>query len=207
MLRAPLLLAAAAFLSPMLDAQDVPAPSPTPAAAAPETAPVATPAPGAAAPVATPQPPARPMSPEVARTLERNVLLVAQTVMAAERMYAAANHGFFDTLHCLGVPWECIPGFSAEAAPFLDPSYDSLEPRLGFARRFHPGPPATADEIRAAQASPSSLKAYAFTLAPQRSEWGLRSFCADSKGRLCARDDGAEPTVKNGLCDPCRKLE
>ncbi len=203
--RAPLLLAAVALLSTPIHAQDAPAPSPTPTSAM-HAAPAASPPASPAAPVATP-PPARPMSVEVARTLERNVLLVAQTVMAAQRMYAAANHGLFDSLRCLGVPWECIPGFSAEAAPFLDTSYDSLEPRLGYARRFHPGPVATADEIRAARASPSSLKAYAFTLTPQRTEWGLRSFCADSKGRLCMRTDGLEPTVKGGLCDPCRKLE
>jgi hypothetical protein len=203
MLRAPLVLAAVAFLSTPLHAQDAgPPASPVPTPA-PPTAPTPSPE---AAPTAAP-PPARPMSAEVARTLERNVLLVAQTVMAAERMYAAANHGFFDSLRCLGAPWECIPGFSAEAAPFLDASYDSLEPRLGYARAFHPGPAATPEEIRAANASPTSLKAYAFTLTPQRTEWGLRSFCADSKGRLCARADSLEATVKNGLCDPCRKLE
>ncbi len=195
-------LVAVALLSVEAAAQGAPAASPAPTVeSTPSPAASVAPSP----PPATPMPPLLPLSDDERRAVERNILLVAQTVMAAERMYAAANRGFFDQLRCLGVPWECIPGFAADAAPFLDPSYDWLEPRLGYARRFHPGAAPTPQER--ASASPSSLKSYAFTLTPQRQGNGLRAFCVDSKGRLCVREDGFEAPVKNGLCDPCRKLE
>jgi hypothetical protein len=199
-------LVAVALLSVEAAAQGAaPVASPTPAVES-------TPAPAASVapsppptPVPTPTPPLVPLSEDERRAVERNILLVAQTVMAAERMYASANRGLFDQLRCLGTPWECIPGFSADAASFLDASYDWLEPRLGYARRFHAGPAATPQERNGA--SPTSLRSYAFTLTPQRQGNGLRAFCVDSKGRLCVREDGLEAPVKNGLCDPCRKLE
>lgn len=171
-----------------------------------QQAPPASVAPPPAAPVATPEP--ETLSPEDLRARERAVLLVVQTVLAAEKLYAAANGSYFDDLHCLGQPWTCIPGFAPDAAPFLDPTYDWLEPRLGHARAFHPGPRATPAEIARAHGSPSSLKSFAFTIAPLRpGASGLRAFCGDSRGRLCVRDDGLAPPVKNGQCEPCKKLE
>lgn len=201
----PLALTARALvLGAVLLAQE---PPPAPGVATPSP-PAATPiAPTPAAPAPTPTPAPVKLTPEEVRARERAVLLVAQTVMGAEKMYAASNHAWFDELRCLAAPWDCIPGFSADVAPFLDPTYDWLQPQLGYARRFHAGPRLTDDELRGANASPSSLKAFAFTLTPQRPGIGLRAFCGDSKGRLCVRDDGLDPPVRNGLCDPCKKLE
>jgi hypothetical protein len=36
---------------------------------------------------------------------------------------------------------------------------------------------------------------------------GGRAFCGDTSGRMCMRADGREPPVKDGRCEPCRKLE
>jgi hypothetical protein len=168
------------------EAAPTPAPTPSPAAAAEPEA----------------------LSREDLQARERAALLVVQSVLAAEKLYAAANGSYFDDLRCLGQPWACIPGFPPDAAPFLDPTYDWLEPRLGHARAFHPGPRATPEEIARAGASPSSLEGFAFTIAPLRpGASGLRAFCGDSRGRVCVRADGLAPPVKNGLCDPCKKLE
>ncbi len=181
--------------------------SPSPQAPAPQPAP-ASPQPPPASPTPPPPTPAPVrLNEDERRGRERAALLVAQTMTAAQRLYARGNGGFFDEPRCLSNPWACIPAFAADAAPFVDPAYDWLEPRLGYARRFHPGPAAGAAEIAAAKASPTSLKSFAFTLTPLHAASGMRAFCADSKGRLCVRDDGQEAPVKAGLCEPCRKLE
>jgi hypothetical protein len=157
----------------------------------------------ASAPAQAPAPP----TPEELRSNERATLLAIQTVLLAGRTYAASNGGLFDELRCLGEPWSCIPGYPKDGASFLDPTYDWLTPQLGYVRKFHAGPPATLDEIARAQASSTSLKAFAYTATPLQAGQGQRGLCGDSKGRLCMTRDGSEPPVKNGLCEPCRKLE
>lgn len=149
-----------------------------------------------------------PLTPEKMRERERAVLLTVSTVTLAQRTYAASNGSFFDRIECLVQPGTCIPGIPADSAPFLDPTYPWLEPRLGYARRFHPGPPAAPAAIARAHASPSSLTAYAFTATPlQPGVTGGRAFCGDSGGRLCMTADGREPPVKDGRCEPCQKLQ
>jgi hypothetical protein len=142
------------------------------------------------------------------RERERAVLLTVSTVLLGERMYADANGRFFDEIRCLADPASCIPGVPADAAPFLDPTYPWLEPRLGYVRRFHPGPRAAPPDIAKARASPSSLVSFAFTVTPLApGVTGGRAFCGDSGGRMCMTADGREPPVRDGRCDPCQKLQ
>jgi hypothetical protein len=158
--------------------------------------------------MAAQEPVETPLSPEKIKERERNVLLTVSTVLLGQRTYASANGGFFDEMVCLMKPESCIPGLGADAAPFLDPTYAWLEPRLGYVRRFHPGPKAAADAIAKAKASPSSLQTFAFTATPLKAGvTGGRAFCGDSGGRMCMTADGSEPPVKNGRCDPCQKLQ
>lgn len=164
------------------------------------SAPAQTPAPGPATPPAK-------LSPDELRANERGTLLAVQTVLLAGRTYAASNGGLFDELRCFTEPWTCLPAYPKDGASFLDPTYDWLQPRLGYVRKFHAGPPASLEEIARAQASSSSLKAFAYTATPLQPGQGQRGLCGDSKGRLCITTDGSEPPVKNGLCDPCKKLE
>lgn len=172
-----------------------PAPSPSPA-------PDATPAPPSPEPVETP------LSPEKMKERERNVLLTVSTVLLGERTYASSNGSFFDEIACLTNPGSCIPGFAPDGAPFLDPTYSWLEPRLGYVRKFHPGPKADPEAIAKARASPSSLRAFAFTATPKKpGVTGGRAFCGDSGGRMCMTPDGREPPVRDGRCDPCQKLQ
>ena len=167
--------------------------------------PAGTPAPAAeASPVAV----ETPLSPEKIKERERNVLLTISTIVLGQRTYASANGGFFDEITCLTKPESCIPGFGADGAPFLDPTYAWLEPRLGYVRKFHPGPKADPGAVAKAKASPSSLQAFAFTATPVKpGVTGGRAFCGDSGGRTCMTADGREPPVKDGRCDPCQKLQ
>jgi len=160
------------------------------------------------APSPSPAPSASPLDAAEIKARERMMMITVSTVVSAERTYAAANGTFFDEIRCLTRPVECVPGMAADAAPFLDPTYDWLEPKLGYVRKFHAGPRPSPDEIRKAGASPTSLRAFAFTATPQRpGETGSRAFCGDSSGRICFTPKGTEPPVKDGRCDPCQKLE
>ncbi len=182
-------------------------------ARAQEPVPTASATPAPATPVApTPSAPPsapRPMSPDELRARERAIILSLQTIMLAERSYAASNGGLFDEMRCLGEPWKCVPGYPADGAGFLDPTYDWLETRLDYVPVFHPGPRATPEEVSRAKASPTSLKSWAFTATPLHpGVTGLRGLCCDAKGRLCmGPEDGRQPPVKDGLCEPCKKLQ
>ena len=90
----------------------------------------------------------------------------------------------------------------------LDPTYAWLEPRLGYSRAFHPGPKADPAAISRAGASPSSLRAFAFTATPVTpGVSGGRAFCGDSTGRMCMTKNGSPPPVKDGRCEPCQKIQ
>jgi hypothetical protein len=148
------------------------------------------------------------LTPDQMRHRELTVMATVSTVVFAEKQYAAANGSFFDGIACLTSPTTCIPGFDANAAPFLDPTYAWLEPRLGYDRAFHPGPQADPATIAKARASPSSLRAFAFTVTPVKpGVSGGRAFCADSTGRMCMTKDGSPPPVKDGRCEPCQKIQ
>jgi hypothetical protein len=146
---------------------------------------------------------------EALRGRDRSALLDVRTVVMAGRAYAAANGSLFGTLSCYTHPETCLPDFPKDAAPFLDASHDWLAVRLGYARTFHSGPPASEEEIQRAKAAPGSLKSFAFTVAPVKpGETGLRAFCGDSTGRICVSRDGSEPRVKDGRCaQPCPELK
>ena len=75
------------------------------------------------------------LNPDQMRHREMTVMATVSTVVFAEKQYAAANGSFFDEIPCLTDPARCIPGFDAGAAPFLDPTYAWLEPRLGYTAR------------------------------------------------------------------------
>ena len=179
-------LGAAMIAVPLL-AQSPPSPTPTPSP--------------------SPSPVADKLSPEEIKARERMALIAVSTIVQAEKAYAAVNSALFDEMRCLTAPAECIPNFPATEAPFLDPGHPWLEPRLGYARKFHPGPRAPAEQVARGRASPTSLTAFAFTVSPiVPGRTGGRAFCGDSGGRMCMRPDGREPPVKDGRCDPCQKL-
>jgi len=157
----------------------------------------------ASTPLSAPTP-----TPDELKARERHAILNVRTVLLAGKTYAASNGSLFGELACLTNPASCGGAYPADAPFPLDPTYDWEGVKLGYDRRFHPGPKATEEEARRARAAPGSLKAFAYTAAPVKAgETGLRAFCSDSSGRFCVSSDGREPSVKAGRCDPCQKLE
>ena len=152
--------------------------------------------------------PSPPIDAQEIKARERMIMIAVSTVVSAERTYSMTNGTYFDEIRCLTRPADCIPGLPTDTLPFLDPTYDWLEAKMGYVRKFHPGPRAAPEEIRKAGSSPTSLKAFAFTATPLRpGETGTRAFCGDSTGKICFTPKGTEPPVKDGRCDPCQKLE
>jgi hypothetical protein len=152
----------------------------------------------------TPSTPPATLTPDQVRIRERMALVSLSTVLQAQRSYAAMNNKLFDSMACLMQPSACIPGLD-DAAPVLDPGYKWTEPRLGYVLRFHPGPAATPQAIQG-KASPTSLAAFAVTLTPEAFTATARAFCGDSAGRMCV-GVGAPAPVKDGRCEPCKKLQ
>jgi hypothetical protein len=148
-------------------------------------------------------------NPEILRTRERIAMLDLRTVMMAGKEYAALNGGYFGPPECLTAPAKCRPDLPKDQAPILDPSHDWMATRIGYDRKFHPGPPLAEDVRARARAAVGSLKAYAFTVSPTKpGETGIRSFCGDSTGRVCAMANGVEPPVRDGRCLPaCKDLQ
>jgi hypothetical protein len=146
---------------------------------------------------------------ETLRTRERAALLDVRTVLVAARQFASGNGGYFGELRCLTAPESCLPDYPNDEAPLLDPTHDWLATRLGYVRKFHPGPAAGEEARLRAKAAPGSLRSFAFTVFPEiPGETGLRSFCGDSTWKVCAVASGAAPPVRDGRCvAPCQELK
>jgi hypothetical protein len=125
-----------------------------------------------------------------------------RTVISAMEAYRFSNGGFYEgRLQCLGEPSACIPGYAANGPTFLDPMLVSLDPKGGYKRSFHPGPPADAAEIAKAKASSTSVLSYAYVAVPvEVGKTGIRAFCGDSNGIVCFTKDGAMPKIEGGTC-------
>src|SRR5260370_14137489 len=127
-----------------------------------------------------------PLDAEAVRGRGRAALLNVRTVLLAEKQFAMRNGALYGPFECLTKPATCLPGFPKEDAPFLDPTYDWLEARLGYERRFHPGPKATEDELHRAKALPDTLKTFPFTPVPLKpAETRLRAYSGDASGKIC----------------------
>jgi HEAT repeat protein len=123
---------------------------------------------------------------------ERAALVDMGDVLRAQFRYREEN-GFFDgKLDCLETPSECLPRYPRRDEILLRPVLVALTPKNGYLRRFIPGPAAAPEEIRRADASPTSVESWAYVAFPVRpGETGIRGFCGDSTGRICFTADGS----------------
>jgi type IV pilus assembly protein PilA len=128
-----------------------------------------------------------------------------RTVISAEAAYQGASGGYYGPLECLPAPADCIPGYAGPT--FLDPALASATVKSGYRRTFVAGP-AAAVTIGGPPTPPRSLESFAYVAVPEnRGQTGVRGFCGDSSGRICATTDGSAPEVVDGACDPeCRDL-
>jgi type II secretory pathway pseudopilin PulG len=130
-----------------------------------------------------------------------------RTMISAQAAYQNANRGFYDSPECLANPQGCIPNYPATAPSFLDPTFPASGTRQGYVYAFHPGP--VPEEFSRAVSSPTSIASYAFTAVPmQRNQTGVRSFCGDDTGMICAYADGPRPAAEVGACpSDCAPLQ
>jgi hypothetical protein len=145
---------------------------------------------------------AAPESPESDPALiERNeaaAIADLKTIMSAEAAYQVANAGFYDKPPCLLMPSSCIPGYPAQAPPFLDEALASLTIKDGYGRAFMASPPVPE---RGTAASPSSVGGYAVILWPAEvGKTGRRAFCGAADGVICFTSDGRMPRLVDGRC-------
>lgn len=129
---------------------------------------------------------------------EASAIADIRTLISAEAAYASLNGGLFDTAGCLLTPGPCL-GPKAPSSLFLTSPPEGS--RNGYTRRFVAGPVARVEDIKRLEASPSSLRSFAYVAVPDvPGESGERAFCGDSTGRVCCMADGSAPVVKNGAC-------
>ena len=129
-----------------------------------------------------------------------------RTVISAQAAYQSSNAGFYDSLECLAAPSRCIPSYPASGPTFLG-SELTLPVKTGYRRSFHAGPPADSDRV-GATSSRSSLTSYAYVAEPATfGQTGVRAFCGDATGVVCATPDGRMPEIAGGRCpSDCRPL-
>ena len=121
-----------------------------------------------------------------------------RSMISAQAAYSAENQGFYDSYECLITPTGCIPGTVRERSPFLDARFANAS-RHGYTFQLHLGP--APDNLDNTVASASSVTTYAYVAVPTAvSRTGVRAFCGDATGAICAWPDGRTPQVENGAC-------
>jgi type II secretory pathway pseudopilin PulG len=120
-----------------------------------------------------------------------------RTVISAEMAYQSASGGYYGPPECLAVPTTCLPAYSG--LTFLQPELASATTKSGYRRTFHPGPAAAAGADRTAS---QALETWAYVAVPVTTgTTGVRSFCGDASGRVCAVKAGSID-ASGGQCPP-----
>jgi type IV pilus assembly protein PilA len=131
-----------------------------------------------------------------------------QSVISAETAYSASNGGFFDKLDCLVTPQRCIPAYSANAPTFLQAEFTQESARAGYQRALHAGPAPVDPDLD--RISPTSMTAFAYVAVPNvYGRTGVRAFCGDSTGIVCATAGEEMPSIVDGQCpssDVCQRI-
>jgi Zn-dependent protease with chaperone function/type II secretory pathway pseudopilin PulG len=128
---------------------------------------------------------------------EAGTLTSVRTLVAAQTRYAAANQGFYDSREeCLLAPASCIPGYAGAA--FLEEGVTQT-PRQGYRLTLHAGRTFAPGEAPA-NTSPSSTSGFVVLALPLKpGTTGVRAFCGDSSGRVCAATGPAADALAESL--------
>jgi type II secretory pathway pseudopilin PulG len=122
-----------------------------------------------------------------------------RTVISAEAAYQSVNNGYYGPIECLPKPGECIAGYSGPN--FLDPAKPLTGAKGGYRRTFYPGP-AASQGAGGTPPPPGGIESFAFVAVPEKQgATGVRSFCGDSSGRVCAVTSGSIDAT-GGECPP-----
>lgn len=136
--------------------------------------------------------------------VKNEIALIGQirVVISAQAAYQSANMGWFAaTLSCLREPQGCIPNYPHEAPRFIeDWDLASGVTKLGYSRLFVAGPNPQHANTQVVNVSRSTER-WAYLATPNETGRAFRSYCGDSKGRLCYRDDGSQIRLSpDGYC-------
>jgi len=132
-----------------------------------------------------------------------------RTVISAQAAYQTVNQGFYDgRWECLSGPQTCIPDYAGPT--FIDAALFAGS-RSGYVHELQGGARAAA----AKGISPSSTDAFAVIAYPVAAgKTGVRAFCGDATGRVCAVSSGSREELIAGspgqsdirCADVCRQL-
>ncbi|HYU43541.1 MAG TPA: DUF805 domain-containing protein [Vicinamibacteria bacterium] len=132
-----------------------------------------------------------------------------RTVISAQAAYQTVNQGFYDgRWECLSGPQACIPDYTGPT--FIDAALFAGS-RSGYVHELQGGARAAA----AKGISPSSTDAFAVIAYPVAAgKTGVRAFCGDATGRVCAVSSGSREELIAGspgqsdirCADACREL-
>lgn len=132
-----------------------------------------------------------------------------RTLAAAQEAYRQANGGSYEGQpRCLAIPAQCLPGYSGRT--FLEESLAAERvTRYGYVLRFFPGPAAPTDATRQ---SPTSVTSFVWIAQPLNfPQTGVRSFCIDHSGMICASSENLPLRSQDGSgcpvgpsCEPLR---
>ena len=131
---------------------------------------------------------------------EASAIGTVRMLQVAELTYASQNGGAYGSLECLTAPSVCLA--AAPNAPFASADVLASE-RAGYTFEFYPGTPADP-----AAKPGASLQTFAFVAIPATpGSTGVRSFCTDSTGLVCHRQNGVL-SVTSGMCPAsCEPLD
>jgi type II secretory pathway pseudopilin PulG len=111
-----------------------------------------------------------------------------RTIISAQMAYSSTSNGAYGELRCLAEPATCIPGYTGPY--FVDAALASLADKSGYKRAFFPG-----------SAFQGGVDNFAYTATPiQPGQTGVRSFCGDSSGIVCADPSGSPIQATGGRC-------
>ena len=132
-----------------------------------------------------------------------------RTVISAQAAYQTVNQGFYDgRWECLSGPQTCIPDYTGPT--FIDAALFAGS-RSGYVHELQGG----ARSAAARGISPSSTDAFAVIAYPVAAgKTGVRAFCGDATGRVCAVSNGSREELVAGspgqsdirCADACRPL-
>jgi uncharacterized membrane protein YhaH (DUF805 family)/type II secretory pathway pseudopilin PulG len=105
-----------------------------------------------------------------------------RAIVSGQTAYRQASGGSYAArLDCLATPAQCLPGY-AGATLVADGSV-LQSPRNGYLRELH---------VPEGAAATGAAEAYAIVAYPAaQNKTGVRAFCADSSGRLCAKAEAS----------------
>jgi len=114
-----------------------------------------------------------------------------RTVISAQAAYSMENGSAYGDLRCLAEPKSCRPGYAG--ATFIDEKLAALGDKAGYKRAFFAGKPT--------KPGAKAYTSFAYTATPvEPGKTGVRSFCGDSTGRVCADATGAAIVPVAGAC-------